>query len=107
MPFLNQDYFSPKTCSIVEESTFVWVETILKHLLGNILPPGFKNFFACKNVSNILSLRSMYPIGSDMITSTFERNNQDFEENKDEQKFFKGQRTCSGTVISSIFPLIT
>ena len=107
MQYKNQDYLSPKIAQSLKNQLSFGSKTILKHLLGNILPPGFKNFFACKNVSNILSLRSMYPIGSDMITSTFERNNQEFEENKDEQKFFKGQRTCSGTVISSIFPLIT
>lgn len=51
---------------------------------GYILPPGKSHFFACKYVSNIRSLYSIYPIGSDMITSTF-----------------------SGSSISSIFPGIT
>ena len=35
---------------------------------------GFSHFFACRKLSNILSLKSMYPIGSEMIVSTFSGN---------------------------------
>ena len=34
-------------------------------------PSGFSHFFACRKLSSILSFTNMYPIGSDIIMSTF------------------------------------
>jgi len=61
-----------------------WIPINIPSKLLTSVPPGLSHFFAWRNVSSMRSLKSMYPMGSEMMTST-----------------------CSGTSTSSILPAMT